>query len=145
MDKIYALLKVLKNQTQASQREIARACGFSLGMVNTLLKNMEEQGLIYFVQKGNKTEYQLSDSGMECLENLLRERHMDRLNLTRKTNVHTAVILAAGANRDFEDPIALLKIDETSLIERAIQLLLANQIEKIVVVVGYAKEKLQRV
>ena len=38
MDKIYALLKVLKNQTQASQREIARACGFSLGMVNTLFE-----------------------------------------------------------------------------------------------------------
>lgn len=142
MDKIYALLKVLKNQSQLSQREIAKACGFSLGMVNTLLKNMEEQGLILFVQKGSRTEYQLSDSGMECLENLLRERHMDRLNLTQKTKVHTAVILAAGANRDFEEPIALLKIDETSLIERAIQLLLQNQIMKIVVVVGYAKKQL---
>ena len=102
--------------------------------------------MIYFVQKGNKTEYQLSDSGMECLENLLRERRIGSFESNSKDKCpygcypqlpERIVIL--------KNPIALLKIDETSLIERAIQLLLANQIEKIVVVVGYAKEKLAAV
>lgn len=46
MDKIYQLLKCLKKSDTSTQRDIAKETGFSLGMVNTLLKNMEEQGLI---------------------------------------------------------------------------------------------------
>lgn len=141
MDKIYQLLKCLKNSDHASQRDIAKACGFSLGMVNTLLKSMEEQGLILTMNNGSKFEYELSESGKECLENVLRERQMDKIKVTDKTtHRQTAVILAAGANRDFKEPIGLLPLKDTTIIDRTLEILAENGIKKYVIVIGYGKE-----
>lgn len=56
MDKIYQLLKCLKKSDTSTQRDIAKETGFSLGMVNTLLKNMEEQGLITIHAKKGRFE-----------------------------------------------------------------------------------------
>ena len=55
--------------------------------------------------------------------------------------VKTAVILAAGESHGFDYPNGLVKVENQVLIERSIELLLKNNIEKIYIVVGYCKEK----
>lgn len=141
MDKIYQLLKCLKKSETSTQRDIARETGFSLGMVNTLLKNMEEQGLIIIHSIKGRFEYELTESGNECLENILRERQMDKLHLTAKSqDLHTAVILAAGQNKDFNIPVGFLAIEGVSLIQRTVDILLDHGISKIIIVTGYQKE-----
>ncbi len=140
MDKIYQLLKCLKNKNQCSQRDLAKETGFSLGMVNSLLKNMEDQKLISIHAHKGRFTYQLTESGLECLENILRERHQERLSLTMKTqDLKTAVILAAGQNRDFDMPVGFLPLEDNTLIERTIHMLLEFQINKIILVTGYKK------
>lgn len=55
--------------------------------------------------------------------------------------VKIAVILAAGESHGFNCPNGLVKVEDQILIERNIELLLKNNIEKIYIVVGYCKEQ----
>lgn len=144
MDRIYTMLQLLQAQTATSQREIAKKSGFSLGMVNTLIKTMQERGLLTISQCENKTRYALSDKGTVFLENLIRERQLTKQEITRKSTKHVnkAVILAAGKKRDFPDiPVDLLPIEsEVCAFSRLIALLHEQDIFDIIVVVGNQKE-----
>ncbi|WP_291255775.1 sugar phosphate nucleotidyltransferase [Fusobacterium sp.] len=55
--------------------------------------------------------------------------------------VKTAVILAAGKSHGFNYSNGLVKVENQILIERNIELLLKNNIDKIYIVVGYCKEQ----
>ena len=58
-----------------------------------------------------------------------------------ENNIKTAVILAAGESHGFNYPNGLVKIKNIILLERNIELLLKNRIERIYIVVGYCKEQ----
>lgn len=60
------------------------------------------------------------------------------------SSVHQAVILAAGVRTGFNIPVALLEIEETTVIERQIEQLREAGIERIAVVAGYRPELFQR-
>lgn len=108
----------------ASQRELARRTGLSLGTVNAALRELRRDGLVD--QAGAVTQ-----AGREALE---------------PYRVRNAVIMAAGmstrfAPLSFERPKGVLKVKGEVLIERQIRQLQEAGITDITVVVGYMKEQ----
>lgn len=142
MDKIFNLLKVLSSNDYLSQRNIADKTKFSLGMVNTLIQKMKERDLIEIHIQGYKTKYSLTEKGNKFLDNLMREQMYDKLSLNSKvTMLDSAVILAAGENEHFDQPIGLLGIDKNAtIIDRTIDTLIGFGITDIYIVIGYKKE-----
>ena len=70
----------------------------------------------------------------------LKELDKSYINIL-ENKVKTAVILAAGESHGFNYPNGLIKVEEFVLLERNIELLLRNGIEKIYIVIGYYKEQ----
>ena len=72
--------------------------------------------------------------------NELKELDKSYINII-ENKVKTAVILAAGESHGFKYPNGLVKVNNFILLERNIELLLKNGIEKIYIVIGYCKEQ----
>lgn len=70
----------------------------------------------------------------------LKELDKSYINII-ENKVKTAVILAAGESHGFKYPNGLVKVNNFILLERNIELLLKNGIEKIYIVIGYCKEQ----
>lgn len=70
----------------------------------------------------------------------LKELDKSYMNIL-ENKVKTAVILAAGESHGFKYPNGLVKVKDFILLERSINLLLKNGIEKVYIVVGYCKEQ----
>lgn len=120
------LLLCLKNTPFVNQRALAKASGYSLGLVNSSLKLLIEDGLL-------NPDYSLTKKAE---------------SLFTKNAPKRAVILAAGAgirmvpiNTEF--PKALLQVKGEALVERQIKQLNSVGITDITVVVGYLKEKFE--
>ena len=120
MEKIYQLLKCIRDNVNATQRQMAEVSGYSLGMVNSLLKSMVDEGFITVHQRNRRNCYELTPKGNECMENVIRERQMDKLNVNKDSFVKTAVILAAGANSVFDSPIGCLMLKSQTILERIV-------------------------
>ncbi len=122
----YEVLLHLQKYAYTNQRAISASCNLSLGLANTILKQLCEQGYL-------DNKFSLTNKA----HLLLNEKKPKR-----------AVILAAGAGMrmvpiNTEYPKALLKIKGETLIERQINQLNEVGITDIVVVVGYMKEKFE--
>ena len=118
----FTVLNALRENAGASQRDLAKETGLSLGGVNAALKELEGQGLI---QNG-----ELAAKGFEALH---------------PYKVDNAIIMAAGLSSRFapisyEKPKGLLQVRGEVLIERQIRQLQEAGINNITVVVGYKKE-----
>lgn len=120
------LLLCLKSAPFVNQRALAKASGYSLGLVNSSLKLLVENGLL-------NPDYSLTKNAEYLFEKNAPKR---------------AVILAAGAgirmvpiNTEF--PKALLQVKGEPLIERQIKQLNSVGITDITVVAGYLKEKFE--
>ncbi|MGN0451583.1 MAG: NTP transferase domain-containing protein [Acutalibacteraceae bacterium] len=120
------LLLCLKNAPFVNQRALAKVSGYSLGLVNSSLKSLIENGFL-------NPDYSLTNQAE---------------SLFAKNAPKRAVILAAGAgirmvpiNTEF--PKALLQVKGEALIERQIKQLNGVGITDITVVVGYLKEKFE--
>ena len=122
----FQLLLNLKNKAEkTNQRLISEELGFSLGTVNKLIQEAEENGWI-------SSEYEVTEKGFKALE---------------PYRVENAIIMAAGMSTRFaplsyETPKGLLVVKGERLIEREIKQLREAGIQKITVVVGYMKEKM---
>lgn len=122
----FQLLLNLKNKAEkTNQRLISEELGFSLGTVNKLIQEAEENGWI-------SSEYEVTEKGLKALE---------------PYRVENAIIMAAGMSTRFaplsyETPKGLLVVKGERLIEREIKQLREVGIQKITVVVGYMKEKM---
>ena len=122
----FQLLLNLKNRIEkTNQRLISEELGFSLGTVNKLIQEAEQQEWI-------TSEYELTEKGLKTLE---------------PYRVENAIIMAAGMSTRFaplsyETPKGLLVVKGERLIEREIKQLREAGIQKITVVVGYMKEKM---
>ncbi|MBP3887003.1 MAG: NTP transferase domain-containing protein, partial [Cellulosilyticum sp.] len=145
MEKVYHLLSLIHSEKQISQRTLSQKTKLSLGTVNALLSSLEEQGKIYVEREQKKCKYALTASGEQLLEQLLNEMKSYKiaLNTYKEQKVNTAVILAAGQQKDFDKPTALLPIENETLIERSIQILREHRIQNIIVVGGYQAETLK--
>ena len=118
------LLRLLSAHTYTGQREMADACGCSLGAVNASVRTLLDEGYV--------------DASMAPTpkSRLLLASH----------SPHRAVLLAAGANPApvFDrTPRALLTVDGEPLVERLIRQLQEVGITDICVVIGFQKERFE--
>ncbi len=145
MDKIYNLLYALNGLKKVSQRELSIKTGISLGMVNSLIKNLIAQGFILAEKsdKSKRVSYNLTGKGQRLLENMIKENQSKKIILSHEKNkkIKQAVILAAGEKCDFDKPVGLLKIGNDFIIDRIIKQLKQEGIKEICVVVGYKSEE----
>lgn len=139
MEIIFKLLKEINKNYGINQRSLALKCHISLGKVNSLIENLEVNKLISKEIEGRQHKYYITSKGLELLEKELKNNQSLQLELHKDKNKHinTAVILAAGKNKNFNIPVAMLKIKEELMIQRTINLLKSNGIDNIVVVTGY--------
>ena len=138
-----SVLKLLNKNSSFSQRKIASELSISLGKVNSIIKELESKGFIHIevTEKGSK--YKLTTKGFEVLELEVNEFKDIRLNIHSDDTEHEikeCVILAAGKKEEFDMPASFLELDGLRVIDRQIQILKDNGIEKIVIVTGYKSE-----
>lgn len=120
------ILCLLHRSTYASQRELAAAAGYSVGIVNRSLRALRDEGYLDARQRPTaKAEAAF-----------------------RAASPRSAVILAAGAGLrmapiGMETPKALLEIKGEVLIERLIRQLREVGVREICVVVGFMMERFE--
>ena len=117
------LVELAGNQGSVTQRSLGEATGYSLGTVNRLLHQLEEEDL---VQNGKITE-----AGLDVLE---------------PYRVKRAVFIAAGFGSrmvpiTFNTPKPLVRVHGIRLIDRLIDACLAAGIHDIIIVRGYLAEQ----
>lgn len=134
MEKYYNLLYYLNRREAKSQRELAAALEISVGRVNYLLRFLEEEA--YLEKSGSG--YCLTEKGQESLEQMAKSNNSQKLAFPRreKSEVRTAVLLAAGKNEAFSKPEGLLEIQGVPVIERLIRSMQGLGISRFLVVVG---------
>ena len=139
------LLKEINKSSGINQRTLSTKCEISLGKVNSLIENLEFNKFIMKEVRGREHKYSITKKGLDFLERELNKNKNEQLKLHTKevTNINKAIILAAGRNTNFDIPVANLKINDTTLIERNINILRKNGIEDIIVIVGYKSEILK--
>ena len=118
------LLRLLSAHTYTGQREMADACGCSLGAVNASVRTLLDEGYV--------------DASMALTP---KSRQLLASHSPRR-----AVLLAAGANPApvFDrTPRALLTVDGEPLVERLIRQLQEVGITDICVVIGFQKERFE--
>ena len=144
MEDLFSLLWQLNRTPVTNQRELAQNLNISVGKVNSLLREAEEQGYLCGSKEGKQSRFEISASGRELLEQMLISRRQGKLRLmpTGRT-VRTAVILAAGRRPDFEVPAALLPLGESTILETMIASLESCGIEKFFVIGGFCADKLK--
>lgn len=120
------ILLALQKAPFVSQRELAGRTGYSLGIVNRVLKTLKEQGYL-------NDHHELTGIAQAELHRNQPQR---------------AVILAAGFGMrmvpiNMENPKALITVRGEALIERLIRQLHAVNVREIYVVVGFMKEQFE--
>lgn len=142
MKNIFKLLKQINETPGINQRALSNKCSISLGTVNSLIEDLEINSFIKKEIKGREHKYFIEERGLEYLESELKSNDKIKLKLHKDefNEIDTAVILSAGRNKNFDLPVSMLIINETTVIERNIELLLKNGIKNIYVVVGYKSD-----
>lgn len=117
------MLVLIQKFSKITQRKLSEKLKLSLGKINLKIKELEKNGFIirnngYYLTKKGKNE----------------------LRKIQKNKIKNAVILAAGESKDFDYPNGFVEVDNKTLIERSLNILLELGIKKIYVVVGYKKE-----
>ena len=142
---MFSILKEINKNPGINQRAVALKCDISLGKVNSTIEDLEFNKLIFKEIYARQHKYYITLKGLDLLEKELRNNQNVQLELHNNKNkqISTAVILAAGKNREFNTPTAMLEIKEELLIERTINLLKYNSIENIIIVSGYKSEDIK--
>ena len=138
----YRVLKHIYENPRTSQRQISEILNISIGSVNNLIKNMNKHGLIEIKIIDGKYRYSLSKKGKSNLDEYIKKSKEDKISINNDElkKVKQAVILAAGEKKIFGKPVSFLNLEEGNIIDRVINLLSQNGIEKIVIVTGYKSE-----
>ncbi|NFH90308.1 winged helix-turn-helix transcriptional regulator [Clostridium botulinum] len=133
------ILKILNNNFNINQRELSKRTNISLGKVNSILKEFTLDGTIERVINNRGILYRVTEKGMKILEENIASAKNTRLKIHEENNksVKEAVILAAGRARDFGKPVGMLEIEDFKLIDRTLNILKENGINKITIITGY--------
>ena len=142
MEKLYKILYIINNEKEVNQRYLSSKSNISIGGVNSIIKNLEEQEYLNIEKRNGKNIYIITKKGLDFLEKKLQQEHSKKIKLHYEDSkkVKQAVILAAGEKKVFEKPVGFLDIGDKKIVERQVELLEQNGIEKIAIVVGYKSE-----
>ena len=130
------ILMMINKNPGVNQRALSQLCDLSLGKVNALIEDIEGNGFTNKEVKGREHRYFITSKGLSFLEKILHqssERVID-LHVNESSRLKTAVILAAGDNRDFVGPVCMQSIGEEMMIERTIGQLKHLEIENIIII-----------
>lgn len=134
------ILQYLNKYSDTNQRKVSKELNISLGSINSILKDLNNKGLIQIQkEQGKKLKYNLTDEALELLDGHIRKLHELKIEINERSNVKTGIILGAGEN-SFKTPIGKAKIYSKSLLDIQIECLKNHGIDNILVVVGYKKE-----
>ncbi|MGL4741195.1 MAG: NTP transferase domain-containing protein [Sarcina sp.] len=137
------ILRVINKNTNLSQRELAKLINVSVGKLNTLIKEMQDDRIINILGDKKGFRYEITKLGFAKLANDLKENVGRRVSIHNNKNnreIKECIILAAGNKTEFNKPASFLELEEKSVLDRQIQILRDNGIEKIYIVTGYKKE-----
>nr|WP_244525449.1 phosphocholine cytidylyltransferase/choline kinase family protein [Bacillus sp. 166amftsu] len=139
------VLEVINQNPQMNQKKIAEHCNISVGKVNYIMNDLAQNQYIYSEKLGKYMNYYLYKKGFEYMRQELVAYQGKKIRVHHKEGkkVTQAVVLAAGKRHDFGKPSGLLTVGEKLLLDRSLEILENNGIEKIVVVVGYKKEQFE--
>jgi len=145
MQQVLNILEVINQNPQMNQKKIAEQCNISVGKVNYIMNDLTKNQYIYSKKSGKYMNYYLYQKGFEYMRQELAAYQGKKLRVHRKEGkkVTQAVVLAAGKRQEFGKPSGLLTVGEKLLLDRSLEILKNNGIEKIVVVVGYKKEQFE--
>ena len=123
-----------------SQRVLAAGTGMALGTANKLLKEMTEAGFLLREQNA----YCLTKKGREQLSSMRQGRDLEKLSLPGSGEIRTAVLLAAGENKNFPLPEGLLEVGGIRILDRILGILREKGIQKIYVIIGAKAEAYEK-
>ncbi|MDP4088141.1 MAG: sugar phosphate nucleotidyltransferase [Bacillota bacterium] len=123
------VLKILHQEKNISQRKIAERAGVSLGTVNNIMSFLIEKDYVRADKLDYRnTQYRVTEKGLQAID---------------KSLTKTGVILAAGMGTRLQSitrdmvPKGFLEVEGKGLVERSIEKLLKNGIEKVIIVTGH--------
>ena len=139
MDKLHKILYIINNNQNVNQRDLSSISGISIGGVNSIIKELEELQYINIDKEKRKSIYKVTKKGINSLEKSIQEEQNKKIKMHPETykKVKQAVILAAGRKEEFGKPVAFLDIRDKKIIDRFMDILNDNGIEKVVIVTGY--------
>lgn len=139
MDKLHKILYIINNNQNVNQRDLSSISGLSIGGVNSIIKELEELEYINIDREKRKSIYTVTKKGINSLEKSIQEEQNKKIKMHPETykKVKQAVILAAGRKEEFGKPVAFLDIRDKKIIDRFMDILSDNGIEKVVIVTGY--------
>ncbi len=139
MDKLHKILYIINNNQNVNQRDLSSISGLSIGGVNSIIKELEELEYIIIDKEKRKNIYKVTKKGINSLEKSIQEEQNKKIKMHPETykKVKQAVILAAGRKEEFGKPVAFLDIRDKKIIDRFMDILSDNGIEKVVIVTGY--------
>lgn len=135
------LLFIINQNRNLTQRDIANKIDISLGKVNDLIKSAIQNNYLVKLEKG----YEITEDGFEFLRNEMEKLRVEKIKLNNdeRRQVDTAVILAAGENREFNVPVANLEIEGKSILKRNIEILKEEGIKKFYIIVGFKANEIK--
>lgn len=144
---IEEILRGINQNPGVNQRALSQICELSLGKLNAVIEDIENSGFIKKEIKGREHRYFITTKGLDFLEKLLRQSNETVIDLHSDEGfkLNTAVVLAAGRNPQFTDPVCLQSLGKEMIIERTISQLKQLDFENIIVVGGYKLDKLHEV
>ena len=144
---IEEILMGINQNPGVNQRALSQLCRLSLGKVNAVIEDIEKNGFIKKEIKGREHRYFMTTKGLDFLEKLLRQSNETVIDLHSDEGfkLNTAVVLAAGRNTHFTDPVCLQSLGQERIIERTISQLKQLGFENIIVVGGYKLDMLHEV
>ncbi|CAM4064780.1 choline kinase [Bacillus manliponensis] len=142
MQHVLNILEIINKDPHMSQKKIAERCEMSVGKVNYIMNDLAEREYIYSKKSGKRMSYYLHEKGLSFLHRELAELQGKKIRMHQQgyKKVTQAVILAAGNRKEIGKPSCLLQLEEQTILDRHLDVLKRNGIEKVVIVTGYKQE-----
>ncbi|WP_369901768.1 winged helix-turn-helix transcriptional regulator [Bacillus manliponensis] len=142
MQHVLNILEIINKDPHMSQKKIAERCEMSVGKVNYIMNDLAEREYIYSKKSGKRMSYYLHEKGLAFLHRELAELQGKKIRMHQQgyKKVTQAVILAAGNRKEIGKPSCLLQLEEQTILDRHLDVLKRNGIEKVVIVAGYKQE-----
>ncbi|MGH1012824.1 LPS biosynthesis choline kinase [Bacillus toyonensis] len=143
MQHVLDILEIINKEPNLSQKKIAERSGISTGKVNYIINDLTKKNYVVSEKNGKHISYYVKEQGLKFLQSELATMQQKKIRIHQREykKVKQAVILAAGNRKELGKPSGLLSIGDKILLNRNLEILHNNGIEKVVIVSGYKKEK----
>ena len=146
MEQLFLILNAISDQPVIDQRTLAAKTGISVGKVNALLRQAEQEGFLVSGREGKKSKFALTEKGRLLLEETLLTRNGVKLSLPSGGKADTAVILASGKREEFDIPVCLQTIGDSSqtILDRMLSVMGLCGITRFIIIAGWQAERIEQ-